>query len=106
MLVIAEPLTGNGEPPSTSMQRMGLPHASSSSHLLICELPDSFVAPRSADDSIGEVALVGAASLALGLALGGLPGEVGAGVGVVTSLGDRRDLGHGVHPSVPAEVWS
>ena len=61
-----------------------------------CEVRFSgvFVSPHSADDAVGEVAFVGSAGFASGLAFAGLAGEVGGGVGLLAGLGDRRDVQH------------
>jgi len=67
-------------------------------------LTAELVFPHASDDAGGEVALVGSAGFAGGLALGGLAVEVGARDFEVSLLGDTRDVEHAVDPAVPAEV--
>lgn len=58
-----------------------------------------FVSPHAADDAVGEVAFVGSAGFASGLAFAGLAGEVGGGFWLLAGSGDRRDVQHGVDAS-------
>ena len=53
-----------------------------------------FVAPHSADDSVGELSFVGSSGLASGFAFGGFSGKVGGWLGLGSLLGDRCDVEH------------
>ena len=63
-----------------------------------------FVAPHSADDSVGEVAFVGSSGFASGFAFAGFSGEVGGCLGLLSGLGDRGDVQHRVDAPVASEV--
>ena len=82
---------GLSDAPLSSGERLGL-------------LSAAFVAPHSADDSVGEVAFVGSAGFASGCALGCFAGEVGGCFGLVTGLGDRGYVEHRVDAPVAPEV--
>ncbi len=59
-----------------------------------------FVAPHSADDSVGEVAFVGSS----GFSFAGFSGEVGGCLGLAALLGDRRDVQHRIDAPVASEI--
>src|SRR3954453_20978986 len=85
----------------------GLSHAPLSSCALRgLSLAAMFVVPHAADDSVGEVALVGAAGLASGLAFAEFPVDVHAGIIDIAMLGDADDVEHAVDSPVAAEVES
>ncbi|MDE0115225.1 MAG: hypothetical protein OXT07_01185 [bacterium] len=50
-----------------------------------------FVAPHSADDSVGELSFVGSSGFVSGFALCGVAGEVGGRVGLAALPGCRRN---------------
>jgi hypothetical protein len=61
------------------------------------------VGPHATDDDVGEVPLVGAAGLPLGLVLGAFLGDVVAGRRVAADLGDVHHVQGGVHLSVAGQ---
>lgn len=83
---------------------MGLSDAPLSSGERKWLLSGVFVAPHSADDSVGELSFVGSSGFSSGLALCGFAGEVRGGVGLAALLGDRRDVEHRVDAPVAFEV--
>ena len=77
---------------------MGLSDAALSSGE--CVFWSLFVAPHSADFSVGEVAFVGSS----GLVFAGFTGEVGGCVGLLSGMGDRGDVEHAVDAPVACGV--
>ena len=63
-----------------------------------------FIFPHASDDSVGEVAFVGSARFAPGLAFGDFAVDAAAGLVDVALLGDAGDVEHAVDPPVAAEV--
>src|SRR5215212_10262258 len=81
----------------------GFPPGPASSRWWLCGRPAS-VGDETGVDTVGDLALEGADGFLGGLSLGDLAVVVSATLGVVSELGDRRDVQGVVDLAIPARV--